>query len=99
MPDTHRTCGHQHDPFDPCPSRRMGYVGVAERAHRELDRAHDHIDAREYERALAELSMLTYTADQLIRQVIKLARKDGLSWTAIGGQFGVSKQAAQQRWG
>jgi hypothetical protein len=34
-----------------------------------------------------------------IRMATYVARKAGLSWSAIGEQLGVSKQAAQQRYG
>jgi hypothetical protein len=34
-----------------------------------------------------------------IRQATYVARTAGLSWSAIGEQLGVSKQAAQQRYG
>ena len=34
-----------------------------------------------------------------IRQATYVARQAGLSWSAIGEQLGVSKQAAQQRYG
>jgi hypothetical protein len=34
-----------------------------------------------------------------LRQATYVARKAGLSWSAIGEQLGVSKQAAQQRYG
>jgi hypothetical protein len=36
--------------------------------------------------------------DREIRQATHVARKAGLSWSAIGEQLGVSKQAAQQRY-
>jgi hypothetical protein len=34
-----------------------------------------------------------------LRQATYVARKAGLSWSTIGEQLGVSKQAAQQRYG
>jgi len=37
--------------------------------------------------------------DREIRQAVYIAHTAGLSWSAIGEQLGVSKQAAQQRYG
>lgn len=53
----------------------------------------DHVD--ELEQAASELSALQAT----IRGQVETARLAGLSWTAIGMALGVSKQAAQQRYG
>lgn len=42
---------------------------------------------------------LTAGADELVGHFIDQARRDGRSWTVIGGRLGVSKQAARQRFG
>ncbi len=42
---------------------------------------------------------LTSGADELVGHFIDQARRDGRSWTVIGGRLGVSKQAARQRFG
>jgi hypothetical protein len=38
-------------------------------------------------------------ADHLVGHFVELARRDGATWTAVGQALGVSKQAAQQRFG
>jgi hypothetical protein len=39
------------------------------------------------------------TAEVMLRHHVHVARRDGHSWSAIGYALGVSKQAAQQRFG
>jgi hypothetical protein len=48
---------------------------------------------------LKGLGQVRDALDREIRQAVYVARTAGLSWSAIGGQLGVSKQAAQQRYG
>lgn len=36
-------------------------------------------------------------AEQLELDLVRAARKDGLSWAKIGGLYGLTKQGAQQR--
>ncbi|SRR5712692_11797607 len=48
---------------------------------------------------LKGLGQIRAGLDREIRQATYVARKAGLSWSAIGEQLGVSKQAAQQRYG
>lgn len=48
------------------------------------------IEAAREARQLAELE---------VRQMVKKARRAGVSWTQIGDVLGTTKQAAQQRYG
>lgn len=38
-------------------------------------------------------------ADEAMREVVAVVRERGMSWTDIGQQLGISRQAAQQRFG
>ncbi len=52
--------------------------------------------------ALVALDELAYTArvvDDLTFVLVDQARRNGESWSAIGTALGVTKQAAQQRYG
>ena len=52
--------------------------------------------------AVGELSGLhgaMLHVEGLIRAAVRAARQDGESWEAVGAMLGVSKQAAQQRYG
>lgn len=53
----------------------------------------------EFLRLLAAASAAYDTASDLLEQAVNGARRAGLSWEAIGSVFGVTKQAAQQRFG
>jgi hypothetical protein len=59
---------------------------------READAPLDRLDAAE--RRALELHRL---ADGLVEHFVECARAEGCSWTEIGATFGISKQAAQQR--
>ena len=48
-------------------------------------------------RACVMADHLDEVADHLVGHFVDQARRDGMSWTAIGASMGVSKQAAQQR--
>ena len=48
---------------------------------------------------LRGLGQVRDALDREIRQAVYVGRTAGLSWSAIGEQLGVSKQAAQQRFG
>ena len=48
---------------------------------------------------LQALRMLRDTADSALVDVVRQARAEGMSWDAVGRWLGVSKQAAQQRYG
>lgn len=51
---------------------------------------------------LTKLDLLTETEEQAAAiklAVVYLARKHGMSWTEIGTAMGITKQAAQQRYG
>lgn len=49
--------------------------------------------------ALAYLVDRSAEVDRLTDKWVARARRDGFSWEAIGSALGVSKQAAQQRYG
>jgi hypothetical protein len=49
--------------------------------------------------ALADMAYLSGQIDQAIKESVTGLRERGYSWTDIGLQLGVTKQAAQQRWG
>ena len=49
--------------------------------------------------ALADLAFLSAHLDHTIRESVTGLRARGYSWADIGLQLGVTKQAAQQRWG
>jgi hypothetical protein len=38
-------------------------------------------------------------AELHVKQAVRACREAEISWTVIGAQFGISKQAAQQRFG
>lgn len=45
------------------------------------------------------LSMVRETADSALPYAVSAARSSGASWEKVARQLGVSKQAAQQRYG
>jgi hypothetical protein len=50
--------------------------------------------------ALADITILAADVDDAIRQAVTRLRRDyGYSWADIGARLGVTRQAAQQRWG
>jgi ribosomal protein S20 len=49
--------------------------------------------------ALADMAGLATELDEAISQAIIGLRKAGYSWAEIAGRLGVTRQAAQQRWG
>ncbi|MDH6181803.1 hypothetical protein M2152_001985 [Microbacteriaceae bacterium SG_E_30_P1] len=54
-------------------------------------------DGDEFE--LAELVAMHDTIDEAIAHAVDLHRSRGKSWTSIGDSLGISRQAAQQRFG
>lgn len=48
---------------------------------------------------LAELIMLRSAVDEAIDNAARGLHDGGASWTQIGAAVGISRQAAQQRWG
>lgn len=48
---------------------------------------------------LADLVALREAVDEAINTAARAVHDGGASWAQIGGALGVSKQAAQQRWG
>lgn len=71
------------------------YVAFLRRAIRALGRriAAGDIDS------LADAAYLYGELDATIKEAIGELRKRGYSWADVGLQFGVTRQAAQQRWG
>jgi hypothetical protein len=49
--------------------------------------------------ALADAAFLSAQLDTTIKSAIDGLRQRGYSWADIGRQLGVTRQAAQQRWG
>jgi hypothetical protein len=49
--------------------------------------------------ALPELIELSASLDEAITNAVKGLRAFGYSWTDIAARVGMSRQAAQQRWG
>jgi hypothetical protein len=48
---------------------------------------------------LGELAEIAAAADQAMRVAVSVMRERGLSWALIGDQLGITRQAAQQRFG
>jgi hypothetical protein len=49
--------------------------------------------------ALPGITILAADIDNAIRQAVTGLRETGYSWAEIGARLGVTRQAAQQRWG
>jgi hypothetical protein len=49
--------------------------------------------------ALADMTILATEVDDAIYHAITGLRGSGYSWADIGARLGVTRQAAQQRWG
>ena len=49
--------------------------------------------------ALADITTLAADIDNAIRHAVTGLRETGYSWAEIGAALGVTRQAAQQRWG
>lgn len=65
----------------------------------ELDTAsHPARDAAHFRRIIAASDNVS-AAEEHLRHAVRAAREAGESWTVIGAALGVSKQAAQQRFG
>ena len=71
------------------------YVAFARR----VLRAYAHRIATGDIEALADLTSLASEVDTVIRDAITGLRAFGYSWAEIGSRLGVTRQAAQQRWG
>lgn len=48
---------------------------------------------------LAEMIELSRTLDGAIGAAVRAQRANGFSWTEIAAPLGITRQAAQQRWG
>lgn len=84
------------------PRTREQIAKAAEEAEAWLDQldptvtpAEDAADLREIAAAMTAAS----GADVRLRQAVDAARSNGKSWAAIGAVLGVSRQAAQERFG
>src|SRR5262245_40260419 len=66
---------------------------------RRIIRAHARRVAAGDVEALADLTALSVAVDQAITEAVIGLKTFGYSWTEIGDRLGISKQAAQQRWG
>ena len=49
--------------------------------------------------AITEMAAITAEMDTAIRDAITGLRAHGYSWAEIGARLGITRQAAQQRWG
>jgi hypothetical protein len=49
--------------------------------------------------ALTDMAALATEVDNVMRQAVTGLRGFGYSWAEIGNRLGVTRQAAQQRWG
>ena len=83
------------------PNRRRRPVENDEYASfaRRVIRAHARRVAAADVDALAEMIGLADELDAAISQAVIGLRKTGYSWSEIAARLGVSRQAAQQRWG
>ena len=83
------------------PNRRRRSVENDEYASfiRRVIRAHARRIAAGDVDALADLTGLATELDEAITQAVTGLRKTGYSWAEIAVRLGVTRQAAQQRWG
>ena len=83
------------------PNRRRRSVENDEYASfvRRVIRAHARRVAAGDVDALADMTGLATEVDEAITQAITGLRSAGYSWAEIAAQLGVTRQAAQQRWG
>ncbi|WFE29648.1 hypothetical protein O7623_10865 [Solwaraspora sp. WMMD791] len=66
---------------------------------RRIIRAHGRRVANGDVEALRDLTALASVLDDTIGQAVTGLRAFGYSWAEIGARLGISRQAAQQRWG
>ncbi|AXH90434.1 hypothetical protein AB0F90_06960 [Micromonospora chalcea] len=66
---------------------------------RRIIRAHGRRVAAGDVEALRDLVALSTNLDEAIGEAVVGLRAFGYSWSEIGTRLGISKQAAQQRWG
>ena len=71
-------------------------LNVGSRAYQQ---AIDRMDNREAVHALEAVAAAQAGVDVIARQAVAMARQDGETWEAIGTALGVTRQAAQQRYG
>ncbi|MEU4714086.1 hypothetical protein AB0F73_10620 [Micromonospora purpureochromogenes] len=66
---------------------------------RRIIRAHGRRVATGDVEALRDLTALSSVIDQAITEAVIGLRAFGYSWAEIGSRLGITRQAAQQRWG
>lgn len=66
---------------------------------RRIIRAHGKRVATGDVEALIDLVALSTLLDTVIADAVKGLRRHGYAWAEIGTRLGISRQAAQQRWG
>ncbi|QGN46365.1 hypothetical protein GKC29_05635 [Micromonospora sp. WMMC415] len=66
---------------------------------RRIIRAHGRRVATGDVEALRDLTALSAQLDEAITEAVIGLRAFGYSWAEIGARLGISRQAAQQRWG
>ncbi|MBQ0894666.1 hypothetical protein KBX37_16430 [Micromonospora sp. U56] len=66
---------------------------------RRIIRAHGRRVATGDVEALRDLTALSSVIDQAITEAVIGLREFGYSWAEIGSRLGITRQAAQQRWG
>jgi hypothetical protein len=88
-------------PGDSQPPRRRDVVENDEYAAfvRRIIRAYARRVATGDVEALADMVDLSGLLDQALTDAVAGLRAHGYSWTEIGDRLGISRQAAQQRWG
>lgn len=59
----------------------------------------DHLGRDNGLQALRAVPDAQVALELLTRQAVELARAQGSTWADVGAVFGMTKQAAQQRWG
>ena len=78
---------------------RTDRVGALERWADDVDSADLKVADTEALRSIAELVEQRNEADEDLTEAVRSARRSERSWAEIGAMLGVSKQAAQRKYG